>query len=133
MTKQHSASLRDKYLSRLHIGARASTQQNAKDLRHRQTQAEAKLWSLLRNRQLKGKKFRRQHAIGSYVADFYCKECKLAVELDGNFHVDVEAKEYDHSRTASLNELDITVLRFWNDEVLRQPDNVLKKIAEYLN
>jgi very-short-patch-repair endonuclease len=124
--------LTDKYLAQLHQGAKPSTHQNARELRHRETEAEQKLWALLRNRQLKGKKFRRQHAIANYVVDFYCNESKLAIELDGNFHTKPEVKEYDDSRTASLNETGITVLRFWNEEVISDPSKVLLKISEYL-
>lgn len=120
---------REKFLSRLHQGAKASTQEYARELRLRTTEAEQKLWSLLRNRQLKGKKFRRQHAIANFIVDFYCHECKLAIELDGNFHTGSEAKEYDKSRTALLNELEITVLRFWNEEVINDSENVLRKIS----
>jgi very-short-patch-repair endonuclease len=81
---------------------------------------------------VKGKKFRRQHAIGNYVADFYCNESRLVIELDGNFHTAVEIKEYDKTRTNLLNELGITVLRFWNEEVIKDPGKVIKKISEYL-
>jgi very-short-patch-repair endonuclease len=81
---------------------------------------------------LKGKKFRRQHAIANYVANFYCNESKLVIELDGNFHTVEETKEYDKSRTNLLNELGITVLRFWNEEVIKDPGKVIKKISEYL-
>jgi very-short-patch-repair endonuclease len=91
MPNNKSTDLTDKYLAHLHQGAKASTQQNARELRHQQTKAEEKLWSLLRNRQLKGKKFRRQQAIANYVVDFYCHECKLAIEVDGNFHTEAEA------------------------------------------
>ena len=125
--------LTDKYLSQLHHGAKPSTHQNARELRQRETEAEQKLWALLRNRQLKGKKFRRQHAIDKYVVDFYCNESKLAIELDGNFHTATEAKEYDDSRTALLNEMGITVLRFWNDEVINNPSGVLQKISAHLH
>ena len=116
----------------LHQGARASTRQHAKQLRHATTNAEQKLWSLIRNRQLKGKKFRRQHALANYVLDFYCNECKLAIELDGNFHTQTETKNYDELRTLSLNEQEITVLRFWKEQVLDEPERVLRKISEHL-
>jgi very-short-patch-repair endonuclease len=125
--------LRDKYLANLHHGTKAFTQEYARELRLRATDAEQKLWALLRNRQLKGRKFRRQHAIANYVVDFYCNEFKLAIELDGNFHTDAEAKEYDEARTLLLNELGITVLRFWNDEVVNDPTKVIEKISEYLD
>jgi len=132
MSTKKSSNLTDKYLARLHLGARQQTQQNAKQLRQRETEAEKKLWSLLRNGRLKGKKFRRQHPLADYVADFYCNECKLAIELDGSIHLDAESKENDRSRAALLNELGITILRFWNREVLKNPNHVLKKVAEYL-
>ena len=132
MSNKKSSELTDKYLAKLHQGTKAAIQEYARELRNRATEAEQKLWALLRNRQLKGKKFRRQHAIANYVVDFYCNECKLAIELDGNFHTDSEAKEYDKSRTAVLNELEITVLRFWNEEVIKDSENVLRKISAYL-
>ena len=132
MNDDKPSDLTNKYLTKLHQGTKASTQEYARELRHRTTEAEQKLWSLLRNRQLKGKKFRRQHAIAKYVADFYCNESKLVIELDGNFHTEAEIKEYDKSRTNLLNELGITVLRFWNEEVIKDPGKVLEKISEYL-
>jgi very-short-patch-repair endonuclease len=125
--------LTGKYLAQLHQGAKALTQQYARELRHRQTEAEEKLWSLLRNRQVRGKKFRRQHAIVSYVVDFYCNESKLAIELDGNSHREAEPQEYDNSRTVLLNQIGITVLRFWNEEVINDPVKVLQKISEHLH
>ena len=133
MNNNRSSALKDKFLSKLHHGAKASTQEFARELRHRETEAEQKLWGLLRNRQLKGKKFRRQHAIAKYVVDFYCNECKLAIELDGNFHTTEEAKEYDKSRTVLLNELGITIIRFWNEEVIKDSEKVILKISEYLH
>ncbi len=115
-----------------HQGAKPSTFDHAQELRQRQTKAEKILWSLLRNRQLKGKKFRRQHPILHYVADFYCHESKLVIEVDGNFHKKAEVKLYDQARTTLLNELGITVLRFWNEEVINDAPKVLSKIENYL-
>jgi len=121
-----------KHIYNLHLGARASTHQNAKKLRRKETEAEQKLWALLRNRQLKGRKFRRQHALTNYIVDFYCYECKLAIELDGYHHKNEDVKEYDKARTALLNECGITVLRFWNEEVIQEIEIVLEKIASHL-
>jgi len=115
-----------------HHGAKPSTFDHAQELRQRQTKAEKILWSVLRNRQLKGKKFRRQHPITCYVADFYCHECKLVVELDGHHHKKPETKEYDQKRTSVLNDLGVTVLRFWNEEVINDVSTVLTKIEKYL-
>jgi very-short-patch-repair endonuclease len=121
-----------KYTYNLHLGAKASTHGHAKKLRRKETEAEQKLWSLLRNRQLNGRKFRRQHAITKYIVDFYCHECKLAVELDGYHHKNDDVKEYDKARTILLNEYGITVLRFWNEEVIEETEVVLEKIALHL-
>jgi very-short-patch-repair endonuclease len=104
----------------------------ANQLRRNETEAEEKLWAMLRNRQLKGKKFRRQHAIMNYVADFYCHESKLVVEADGDYHRDPDMVEYDKVRTIHLNEAGITVLRFWNADIIKNPEKVIQKIAEYL-
>ena len=120
------------YLDKLHPGTKASTHENARQLRASQTEAEQKLWMFLRNRQLKGMKFRRQHAIAQYVVDFYCHECKLAIELDGHYHKDKGVKEYDMARTNLMNEYGITVLRFWNEEVMKDVERVLEKIGLYL-
>ena len=122
----------NKFLANLHHGAKPTTQEYARELRQRATEAERKLWSLLRNRQLKRKKFRRQQAIADYVVDFYCNESKLAIELDGNFHLEAGAKENDKLRTALLNELGITILRFWNEEVIKDPSKVLQRISRHL-
>ena len=133
MRNRKKTSLTEKYIARMHQGAKSSTHQNALELRHRQTQAEAKLWSLLRNRQLNGKKFRRQHAIAGYVVDFYCHESKIAVEVDGSGHLDEQSREYDKSRTESLHEIGIDVIRFWNEEVLKDSTTVLQKISKFLH
>ena len=131
MSNREPSDLTDKFLAKLHQAAKPSMREYARELRQRATEAEEKLWALLCNRQLKGKKFRRQHAIANYVVDFYCNESKLAIELDGNFHSEAEGKQYDKSRTAFLNDLGITVLRFWNEEVIKDPSKVLQKISAH--
>jgi len=122
-----------KYKYNLHKGASASTHQFARELRHAETEAEKKLWSLLRNRKFKGKKFRRQHALADFILDFYCHECKLAVELDGSFHASEDQQLYDKARTSLLNKQGITIIRFWNRDVINEPGKVLEKIGEYLH
>lgn len=122
----------NKYSGRFHLGSRSQTYAYARKLRQTSTEAEQKLWTLLRNRQIKGKKFRRQHALADYIADFYCHECKLVIELDGQFHKPEDAKQYDEARTRLLKEYDIRVLRFWNAEVLQETEKVLEKIASFL-
>ena len=100
----------------------------ARELRRNSTDAEARLWFRLRDRQLHGLKFRRQHRLGPYIADFYCDECELVVELDGGQHADAVAA--DAKRTAYIEGLGLTVLRFWNNDVLSNTDGVLTRIGE---
>ncbi len=121
------------YNENLHNNSKGSTYENAKFLREFKTKAEDKLWQNLRNRQLNNLKFRRQHPFGEYVLDFYCHEIKLCVEVDGNIHNEKEIIENDNERTRSLNENDIKVIRFKNEEVINNIDKVLQKIKESTN
>ena len=98
----------------------------AKELRRNQTEAEAKLWSCLRNHQLNNVGFRRQHAIGNYVVDFCAPRRKLIIELDGSQHL--EQVEYDTNRTEFLESRGYKVLRFWNNDVLKNIDDVIREI-----
>jgi leucyl-tRNA synthetase len=99
--------------------------QNAKENRKKATEAEKKLWNEIRNRKLEYK-FRRQHPIDNYIADFICLEQKLIIEVDGGYHT--QTKEYDDARTAVLNELGYRVIRFTNEEVINDIKNVLSKL-----
>jgi len=100
----------------------------AKQLRTNATDAERLLWQRLRSRQLAGYKFRRQHPIGPYFADFACVEARLVVELDGGQHVTPEGLLSDERRSAALAAQGYVVLRFWNHDVLQQADVVLERI-----
>lgn len=100
-----------------------------KQLRSNSTSAEATLWTYLRNRQLYGRKFRRQHSVGCYILDFYCTSERLAIELDGDPHLSAGAIEYDNVRTRYLSSHNIHVLRFENNEVFHNPKVVLHRIA----
>ena len=105
--------------------------QFARDLRKDQTDAEARLWAILRNKRLAGKKFRRQHAIPPYVVDFFCNEASLVIEVDGGQHG--ETRRRDEERTAFLEEKGLRVIRFWNHEVLQSTDAVLEVIWRELH
>jgi very-short-patch-repair endonuclease len=102
----------------------------ARALRQSQTDAEALLWSKLRSRQVLDLKFRRQHPVGKYFADFACIEIGLIVELDGGQHADAAEVEYDRKRSDELASAGFRVLRFWNNEVLAEPQAVLEKIHQ---
>jgi very-short-patch-repair endonuclease len=83
----------------------------ARRLRQTQTRSEELLWDALRGGRLDGVKFRRQHAVGPYILDFYCDDCRLAVEVDGGIHLDWEQQERDRERQAILEEREIAFLR----------------------
>ncbi len=103
---------------------------NARNLRKTATDAEQKLWSLLRRRQLEDHKFRRQEVIGNYIADFLCYEKRLIIELDGGQHLEI--LDQDAKRTQWLESQGYKVLRFWNDAVFKEPEGVLEVIAKTL-
>lgn len=90
------------------------------------TEAESRLWQRLRARQIYGLKFRRQHPIGRYILDFACIEIRLAIEVDGGQHNDLQAQ--DSARTEWLETQGWKVLRFWNNEVLNSTNDVLEEI-----
>jgi very-short-patch-repair endonuclease len=102
----------------------------ARQLRRDQTDAEQALWGRLRDRQICDAKFRRQHPIGPFVADFCCPQQKLIVELDGGQHAEAIAE--DEKRSLFLEAQGYRVVRFWNHEVLTNTDGVLERIAEVL-
>ena len=104
-----------------------------KEHRENPTHSENVLWHLLRGRQLDGYKFRRQHIIGSYIADFVCLSKKLIIEVDGLIHQIPENKISDAQRTAELNNFGFEVIRFTNDEITGETDNVLSAILLSLN
>ena len=103
-----------------------------KSLRNHATSAEAVLWRMLKNRQVQGLKFRRQHGIGPYIVDFYCPELRLAIELDGEVHYN--RSEYDEQRSAFLNKAnDIYVMRFENRTVFENPARIIEEIESFYN
>jgi very-short-patch-repair endonuclease len=101
--------------------------ERARVMRHEPSPAEKKLWQRLRDRQLNGLKFRRQHPVSrNYIADSYCHDAKLVVELDGDSHGDRE--QYDARRTKRLERDGLHVIRFLNDDVFWHLDAVLEEI-----
>ncbi len=108
-----------------------SSKSSAKKLRSNATDAEVKLWSALKNRQLENFKFRRQTPVGKYIVDFICHKKNLIVEVDGGQHM--EASKVDDERTAWLQSNGYRVIRFWNDQVLKETGAVLEEILRFLN
>ena len=98
--------------------------ERCRELRNGATRVETLLWSLLRNRQVAGAKFRRQHQFGRYILDFYCHEAKLAIELDGMHHFESDVMVADLTRSHYLETRGISVLRFTNSDVLQSTEQV---------
>jgi very-short-patch-repair endonuclease len=105
----------------------------ARNLRRSSTEAERKLWSKLRDRQLDGLKFKRQAPIGKFTVDFACLEHHLAIELDGDQHAVDDARRRDADRTTQLEAMGYVVLRFWNHEVVTNLDGIMTMILDQLH
>lgn len=104
-----------------------------KSLRNHLTPAEAKVWTLLQQSKLCGKKFRRQHGVGGYILDFYCPSEKLCIELDGGYHFTKQQQRYDKKRTEYLNSVGIRVIRFENHLVFDSTEGVLHEIKKHFS
>lgn len=126
------AKLKDTYQYIYHFGAKPITFDRAQKLRKQITEAEDKLWKRLRNRKFEGLKFRRQHPINRFIVDFYCHEKLLVVEVDGGIHDDPEIIEYDEGREEELRNFGLTIVRFRNEEVLKNMSEVLGKLKELI-
>jgi len=111
---------------RKRIRTLAQIQQRARELRQEMTPAEKLLWSRLRNKQLKGLKFRRQHPLGPFIADFYCAARRLVVEIDGDIH-DLQP-ERDAARTEQFKRYGYRLIRFRNKQILNDIEEVLVAI-----
>jgi very-short-patch-repair endonuclease len=106
----------------------AEQREFARRLRNNATDAERRLWRVLRCQQLKGFKFRRQAAIENYIVDFVCFPQKLVIELDGGKHNESSSIEYDRTRTQWLESRGFRILRFWNHDVFESEDGVVEVI-----
>lgn len=112
---------------------RQELKDNRRNLRSNLTPAEIRLWKCLQNKNLDGRKFRRQHSIGNYIVDFYCPEHRLVIELDGDVHFNPVNEQYDLIRDDYIKSLGIVVLRFKNGDVFEKIDNVLNEIRAHFN
>ena len=110
---------------------RAKYRQRRSVLRINQTKPEELLWQKLRHKQL-GVKFRRQHGMGDYIVDFYCAKYSLVIEVHGDSHFNPDAQAYDNIRNNFLMSKGFTILRFTNQQIVEQMNDVLVKIVEKL-
>ena len=104
----------------------------ARQLRNNSTKAEVILWQKLKNKQMYGYDFHRQKPIDNYIIDFFCYELMLAIEVDGYSHQLEEVYDKDIIKTQKLNQLGISLLRFTDNEVLKDTFNVLLAIENYI-
>jgi len=118
--------------NRLLLAANSLIIENAKSLRYNMTDAENLLCGHIKGNQL-GVRFRRQHPIGYYIADFYCHTYKLIIELDGSIHNDPEVLASDFERQKYLESIGLRVIRFTNDEVFKNLEKVLTTIDQHIN
>jgi very-short-patch-repair endonuclease len=103
----------------------------ARQLRHETTPTENKLWAYLRLMRVDGVRFRRQHAIGPFIADFCAPKEKMIIELDGSQHIDQE--DYDDERSEYLTSIGYKVIRFWNNDVMNHIEDVMQSIQRALD
>lgn len=105
----------------------------ARENRNHQTEAETVMWEALRGRRLAERRFMRQHIIGDYIVDFVCEETGLVIEIDGGYHSERTQQEDDQVRTENLEEMGFRVIRFTNEEVLFNLEEVLGTIEKELD
>lgn len=103
-----------------------------KELRKNSTKTEKILWDELRNKKINNLKFYRQYSVGPYILDFYSPSLRLALEIDGGYHDEINQKQYDRERDEYLNQNDIRVLRFMNHQIENNLNAVLLKITEFI-
>lgn len=113
-------------------GAKPEIFEKAATLRNNMTEAEKILWEKLKDRNLFPSKFRRQHPIDIFIVDFYCHNAKLVVELDGKYHLKRDQREYDIGRSAEIESWGLKIIRFANEEVINNSDNVVLQIQQVI-
>lgn len=104
-----------------------------KELRNNSTEAEKILWNYLKHSKLGGFKFIRQYSVGPYILDFFCPEVRLAIELDGAHHGQEENVLYDKDRSKYLKSVNIFIIRFWNNDIVKDVEGSLRQILRQIN
>jgi very-short-patch-repair endonuclease len=117
----------------MYFGAKPELFRLAKVMRNNPTNAEKVLWKFLKKFRSEGFVFRRQHPIDIFIADFYCPKIKLVVEVDGEVHFNDQMHEHDDGRTGELERFGIKVIRFTNEQVIKDQDIIIKQIRDYID
>jgi very-short-patch-repair endonuclease len=105
----------------------------AYELRNNMTDAENALWEVLKRKDIYNVRFKRQHPIDIFIVDFYCHKCKLAIEVDGDIHLEKEVIDYDDGRAHDIEKFGVKILRFTNNEVLENIESVKQCILNEVN
>jgi very-short-patch-repair endonuclease len=114
----------------MYYGAKPRLRELARNMRRNPTEAENVLWQHLRNKKLEGRIFRRQHPIDIFIVDFYCHSEQLIIEVDGGIHEETDIKTRDQGRTDEMERFDLRVIRFTNEDILKNMESVLRMIKE---
>jgi very-short-patch-repair endonuclease len=114
----------------MYYGAAMELFKYAEQMRYAPTEAEAAAWLMLSSNPFKGYRFRRQHPLATYIADFYSHSLRMVIEIDGGYHLDKEQKKYDDFRDEDTQELGIAVIRFTNDEIMQNLILVSERLSD---
>jgi len=114
----------------MYFGAKPAIFKLAKELRENETEAEKLLWTRINKNQISGLKFRRQHPINRFIADFYCVKINLVIEIDGSIHELQDHQNHDQGRTEVFNDFGVKVIRFTNEQILGEIDSTINQIKE---
>ena len=116
----------------MYYGAKPDLFKLAKEMRKNPTESERILWKILRKLRAQGFLFRQQHPIDIFIADFYCHKLKLIIEVDGEIHFNDKAQEHDDGRTGELDKFGIKIIRFTNEQVIKDQEFVINQINKYI-
>ena len=116
----------------MYFGAKPKLFEFAKRMRYAPTEAERVMWKFLTSEEFIKYKFRRQHPMSKYIADFFSHPLLLVIELDGGYHLRPEQKEYDDFRDEDMSQLGVSIIRFTNDEVLQQQEIIMGKLKSHI-
>ena len=124
--------MKNAFAMAMYYGADSKLFEYAKMMRKASTKEEAAMWQILTSGDFAVHKFRRQHPIARFIADFYCHDLRLVIEIDGAYHLRPEQMEYDDFRDEDMRQMGITVLRFTNEEIIHHTPITLNKLKQQI-
>ncbi len=117
----------------MHYGATVKIFQFAEDLRKNPTESESIMWDILKSEAYVEYRFRRQHPISKFIADFYSHKLRMVIEIDGGYHLRHEQREYDSFRDSDMKEFGISVIRFSDNDVINNSSLVTERLSHFIN